>query len=58
MLFQWAGDDVYIPSDVRDAYAQASPLARVRLYEGADHQLTDAARADRNRFLAHQLDLD
>jgi dienelactone hydrolase len=58
VLFQWAGEDVYVPSDVRDAFAQASPRARVRLYEGADHLLTDAARADRTRFLAHQLDLD
>ena len=57
VLFQWAGDDVYIPSDVRDAFAQASPRARVELYEGADHQLTDAARADRVRFLGHQLEL-
>ena len=58
VLFQWAGDDVFIPSDVRDAFAQASPRAKVQLYDGADHQLTDSALVDRDRFLAHQLDLN
>jgi dienelactone hydrolase len=57
VLFQWAGDDVYIPSDVRDAFAAASPKAKVELYDSADHQLTDAARVDRDTFLAHQLHL-
>lgn len=57
VLFQWAGDDVFIPSDVRDAFAQASPDAQVELYAGADHQLTDAALADRDAFLAQQLHL-
>ena len=58
VLFQWAGDDVFIPSDVRDAFAQASPDAKVELYDGADHQLTDAALADRDAFLAQQLHLN
>ena len=58
VLFQWAGEDVFIPSEVRDAFAQASPHARVLLYDGADHQLTDAALVDRTRFLARQLDLN
>jgi dienelactone hydrolase len=57
VLFQWAGDDVYIPSDVRDAFAAASPDAKVELYDGANHQLTDAALADRDTFLTHQLHL-
>jgi dienelactone hydrolase len=57
VLFQWAGDDIFIPSDVRDAFAQASPHAKVKLYEGADHQLTDAALSDRDAFLTHQLHL-
>jgi dienelactone hydrolase len=57
VLFQWAGDDVYIPSDVRDAFAAASPDAKVELYDGADHQLTDAALADRDAFLTKQLHL-
>jgi dienelactone hydrolase len=57
VLFQWAGDDVYIPSDVRDAFAAASPKAEVELYDGADHQLTDAALVDRDAFLTRQLHL-
>jgi dienelactone hydrolase len=57
VLFQWAGDDVYIPSEVRDAFAAASPKAKVELYAGADHQLTDAARVDRDTFLTQQLHL-
>lgn len=58
VLFQWAGDDTYIPKKVRTAFAEASPHAKVELYDGADHQLTDAARVDRDKFLAHQLHLD
>jgi dienelactone hydrolase len=57
VLFQWAGDDVYIPSEVRDAFAAASPQAQVELYDGADHQLTDQARLDRDAFLTQQLHL-
>jgi dienelactone hydrolase len=57
VLFQWAGDDVFIPSEVRDAFAQASPDAKVELYDGAKHQLTDAAQADRDAFLAKPLHL-
>jgi hypothetical protein len=29
----------------------------VKLYKTADHQLTDAAQADRDTFLEHQLGL-
>lgn len=57
VLFQWAGDDVYIPSQVRDDFAAASPEAKVELFDGADHQLTDAARVKRDAFLSHQLRL-
>jgi dienelactone hydrolase len=57
VLFQWAGDDIYIPSEVRDAFAAASPEAQVELYDGADHQLTDAATVDRDAFLTQQLGL-
>lgn len=57
VLFQWAGNDVYIDSDVRDAFAAASPDAQVELYDGADHQLTDAATVDRDAFLTQQLHL-
>jgi dienelactone hydrolase len=58
VLFQWAGEDVYIPSEVRDDFAAASPRAKVELYQGADHQLTDTALADRDTFLTHQLHLE
>ncbi|MGC4109832.1 MAG: hypothetical protein QM747_05295 [Nocardioides sp.] len=57
VLFQWAGDDVYIPEDVRTAFGLASPDAHVKLYDGATHELTDAAAADRDAFLAKQLHL-
>jgi len=57
VLFQWAGEDFFIGQDVRDAYAVSSPLAQVKLYERADHELTDAARADRLAFLSAQLGL-
>ena len=57
VLFQWAGNDIYIGSDVRDAFAASSPQAKVELYDGADHQLTDAATADRDAFLTRQLHL-
>ena len=57
VLFQWAGEDFFIGQDVRDAYAVSSPLAQVKLYERADHELTDAARVDRLAFLSEQLGL-
>lgn len=57
VLFQWAGEDFFIPEEVRERFAAASPLAQVRLYPDADHQLTDQARADWEAFLAEQLDL-
>jgi dienelactone hydrolase len=57
LLFQWAGEDSYVGQGVRDAYAARSPEAQVRLYERANHQLTDAARADRLAFLCEELGL-
>ncbi|HEY9378267.1 MAG TPA: hypothetical protein VIQ02_14380 [Jiangellaceae bacterium] len=57
VLFQWAGEDFFIPEAVRDAYAASSPSAQVLLYERADHQLTDQARLDRDAFLARELGL-
>jgi dienelactone hydrolase len=57
VLFQWAGDDFFIPTDVQDAFAASSPRAQVIVYPNADHQLTDAALADRDAFLADQLGL-
>ena len=57
VLFQWAGDDFFIPTEVQDAFAASSPDAQVLVYPNADHQLTDAALADRDAFLAEQLGL-
>ena len=57
VLFQWAGDDMFIPAEVRAAYAASSPQAQVKFYEFSDHEFTDAARVDRLAFLADQLGL-
>jgi dienelactone hydrolase len=57
VLFQWAGDDKYIPAEVRAAYAASSPDAQVKFYEFSDHEFTDAARVDRLAFLADHLGL-
>jgi dienelactone hydrolase len=57
VLFQWAGQDIYVTEHTRDAYAASSPHAKVLLYADADHQLTDAAAADRDAFLSAQLHL-
>jgi dienelactone hydrolase len=57
VLFQWAGKDVYLTQHTREAYAATSPKAKVLLYESSDHQLTDAAAADRDAFLAARLHL-
>jgi dienelactone hydrolase len=55
LLFQWAGQDVYIPPEVREQFAASSPDAQVRLYPTDDHLFGDAAQADRDAFLAAQL---
>jgi dienelactone hydrolase len=57
VLFQWASEDTYIPEAVRTEFAKASPHAKVKLYDGADHQLTDAALVDRDAFLVKELHL-
>jgi dienelactone hydrolase len=56
-LFQWAGQDVFVSAGVRKRFARHAPQARVDLYPTSDHQLTDAAQADRDAFLAHELAL-
>jgi hypothetical protein len=55
VLFQWAGRDVYVSERVRNAYAASSPEAKATLYPNSDHQLTDAAKAERDAFLATEL---
>jgi dienelactone hydrolase len=57
VLFQWAGQDIYVTEHTRELYAAHSPRAKTLLYADADHQLTDAAAADRDAFLAGQLHL-
>jgi dienelactone hydrolase len=56
-LFQWAGQDIFVNASVRKQFARHAPQARVDLYPTSDHQLTDAAQADRDAFLAKQLGL-
>jgi dienelactone hydrolase len=57
VLFQWAGEDVFITPEVQAAFAASSPDAKVELYPRADHQLTDAAQVARDAFLAEKLGL-
>jgi dienelactone hydrolase len=57
VLFQWAGQDVFITPEVMAAFATSSPQAQVLTYPSADHLLTDAALRDRDAFLAEQLGL-
>jgi dienelactone hydrolase len=57
VLFQWAGKDIFIGQDVRDAYAASSPDAHVELYERSDHEFRDDARVARIAFLEAQLGL-
>jgi dienelactone hydrolase len=57
VLFQWAGQDVFITPEVQAAFAASSPDAQVLVYPNADHQLTDRAQVDRDAFLAEQLQL-
>jgi dienelactone hydrolase len=56
-LFQWAGRDIFVSASVRKRFAAAAPLAPVDFYPTADHQLTTAAQAARDSFLAAQLGL-
>jgi hypothetical protein len=39
---------------VRQEFAQHAPHARVKLYPGGDHQMTDQAQADRDAFLTRE----
>ena len=55
VMFQWAGKDVYVGQEVRDAYAASSPDAEVKFYERSDHEFRDDARVDRLAFLEAQL---
>ena len=54
---RWAGKDIYVGASVRRQFARHAPRARVDFYPDSDHQLTDAAMADRDAFLTRQLGL-
>ena len=56
-LFQWAGQDIFVSTRVRQEFAQHAPHARVKLYPDADHQMTDQAQAGRDAFLTRELGL-
>jgi hypothetical protein len=56
-LLQWAGQEIFVSARVRQEFAQHAPHARVKLYPGADHQMTDQAQADRDAFLTRELGL-
>jgi dienelactone hydrolase len=58
VLLQWAGDDFYIPAEVRDQFAAAAPDAETITYAGVDHEFTSRAQVDRDAFLRKQLGLD
>jgi pimeloyl-ACP methyl ester carboxylesterase len=57
MLFQWAGNDTFVPPAARSAYEAANPKARSIEYGNADHMLDDRAAADLSAFLAQELGL-
>jgi dienelactone hydrolase len=57
VLFQWAGQDVFVPEEVRTAFTAANPQAESILYPNADHQLTDRGIVDLVAFLEAQLGL-
>jgi dienelactone hydrolase len=57
LLLQWAGDDIYIPAEVRDQFAAAAPDAKKITYAGVDHEFTTRAQIDRDAFLRERLGL-
>ena len=58
VLFQWAGQDEFVPEEVRNAFIAArTPGGAAFTYERAHHQLTDAAIGDLVAFLSAQLGL-
>ena len=57
LVLQWAEDDDHVPEHAPASYEQAAPEARVFRYP-YDHQLGDAAVADRLTLLRDALVLD
>lgn len=56
LVLQWADDDSYVPGHAPPMYAHAAPASRAVHYP-YDHQLGDAAVADRLEVLRDALDL-
>lgn len=57
LFFQFAGDDLFVPASVASSlYNAASEPKRIGWY-GGGHDLDEAARADRDAWLATQLNL-
>lgn len=56
LVLQWAEDDSYVPRHAPPMYAHAAPASRAVHYP-YDHQLGDAAAADRLQVLRDALDL-
>jgi dienelactone hydrolase len=57
-LFQFAEPDFYVPDSTRRALvSRAAGPKECRIYPGAGHELDDAARADRRRWLTEKLGL-
>ena len=57
LLLQWAGNDFYIPVEIREQFAAAAPDAQTKLYPGVDHEFTTRAQIDRDAFLRAELGL-
>jgi dienelactone hydrolase len=56
IYLQFADDDFFIPEEVRTAFAESDPGAKVSLY-AADHELNTDATADRLAWLETELGL-
>jgi pimeloyl-ACP methyl ester carboxylesterase len=56
IYLQFADTDIYIPEEVRSAFAASDPAAKVSLYH-AEHQLDTDATADRLAWLETELSL-
>jgi fermentation-respiration switch protein FrsA (DUF1100 family) len=58
VLLQFASNDEYVPADVAaEISAAAGSSAETRTYEGAGHELNEAAMTDRAAWLAELLGL-
>jgi hypothetical protein len=56
IYLQFADDDFFIPEEVRTAFAESDPGAKISLY-AAEHELNTDATADRLAWLQTELSL-